>query len=242
MLAGADAEMLALHSHTRQAIADDLVDAIATYRANRTRGRAGHARASWRDKSYRPLSFTRGFGWRLDAKNSSRLWLSLGRGRPRIGIRTPQVHDSATGQPVPPHLWGEIRLCWNRDAHTHELHIAYPNAVTIPARDPDQLVAIDEGIINPMTLATATPDGIEVTVINGRHARSLKHRRNTAVAALRKRMAKCTKGSRQWRALQRRTAARQPHRFRWAAQSRSPGVAQGRRHDHRGKRRTGRHR
>jgi transposase len=90
-------------------------------------------------------------------------------------------------------------LCWNPDARTHELHIAYPSAITIPELDPDQVVAIDEGIINPMTLATATPAGIAVTVINGRHARALKHRRNTAVAALRKRMAKCTKGSRQWR-------------------------------------------
>jgi len=90
-------------------------------------------------------------------------------------------------------------LCWNPDARTHELHIAYPSAITIPELDPDQVVAIDEGIINPMILATATPAGIAVTVINGRHARALKHRRNTAVAALRKRMAKCTKGSRQWR-------------------------------------------
>jgi putative transposase len=199
VLAGADAELLALHAHSRQAIADDIVDAIATYRANRARGRAGRARAPWRDKAYRPLTFTRGFGWRLDADNSDRFWLSLGRGRPRIALRVPQVIDSATGQPVAPQRWGEIRLCWNRDARTHELHIAYPSAATVPGLDPDRVVAIDEGIINPMTLATATSTAIEVTVINGRHARALKHRRNTAVAALRKRMAKCTKGSRQWR-------------------------------------------
>lgn len=199
ILSAADAELLALHAHTRQAIADDIVDAIATYRANRARGRAGLARAPWREKVYRPLTFTRGFGWRLDKNNGARLWLSLGRGRPRIGIRTPQVFDSATGQPAPPQQWGEIRLCWNRDARTHELHIAYRSALVNPVLDLDQVVAIDEGVINPMTLATLTADGIEVTVINGRHARALKHRRNTAVAALRKRMAKCTKGSRQWR-------------------------------------------
>jgi len=78
---------------------------------------------------------------------------------------------------------GADQLCWNRDARTHELHTAYPSAAAA-------LTLIrpggghDEGIINPMTLATATPAGIEVTVINGRHARALKHRRNTAVAAL----------------------------------------------------------
>lgn len=199
MLAGADAELLALHAHSRQAIADGLVDAIATYRSNRARGGAGRARAPWRPKAYLPLIFTRGFGWRLDCKNDHRLWLSLGRGRPRIGVGLPVVMDSANGQPVAPALWGEIRLCWNRDARTHELHIAYRTAAAIPALDPDQLVAIDEGIINPMTLATVTAAGIEITVINGRHARALKHRRNTDAAALRKRMAKCTKGSRQWR-------------------------------------------
>lgn len=199
MLAAADPDLLALHAHTRQAIADDIVDALATYRANRDRGRAGRARAPWREKSYRPLTFTRGFGWRLDPKRSGRLWLSLGRGRPRIGLRVPDVIDSATEQPVPAQRWGEIRLCWNHDSRTHELHIAYPSAVSLPVLDPGQVLAIDEGIINPMTLATLTQDGIEVTVINGRHARAVKHRRNAAVAALRKRMAKCTKGSRQWR-------------------------------------------
>ena len=71
MLAGADCELLALHAHTRQAIADDIVDAIATYRANRVHGRAGRTRAPWRDKSYRPLTFTRGFGWRLDPKTAA---------------------------------------------------------------------------------------------------------------------------------------------------------------------------
>ena len=50
-----------------------------------------------------------------------------------------------------------------------------------------------------MTAVVETDDAYEVTVINGRSARAVKHRRNTAVAELRKKMARCTKGSRQWR-------------------------------------------
>jgi hypothetical protein len=49
-----------------------------------------------------------------------------------------------------------------------------------------------------MTIAVQTPDGFDVTVINGRHARSVRHRRNTAVAHLARLQSKCTKGSRRW--------------------------------------------
>jgi putative transposase len=56
-------------------------------------------------------------------------------------------------------------------------------------------IVIDEGIINPMTVARKTGDGFEVTVINGRAARAIKDRRNRSVAELRSLMSKCTKGS-----------------------------------------------
>ena len=44
------------HAHTAQAIAYDLNDALATMRENKKAGRK--ARAPWREKKYRPLSFT----------------------------------------------------------------------------------------------------------------------------------------------------------------------------------------
>jgi hypothetical protein len=53
-------------------------------------------RAPWRHKNYRPLSFTKGFGWRVTPKGQ--LALSLGRGRPRLLLDMPDVHDAATGQ------------------------------------------------------------------------------------------------------------------------------------------------
>ncbi|MHB8294568.1 MAG: hypothetical protein ACYDH5_08065 [Acidimicrobiales bacterium] len=66
-----------LHAHTTEAIAHDLKDAIETSRTNRKAGRK--VRAPWRKKNYRPLSFSKGFGWRI---SKGQLHLSLGRGRP----------------------------------------------------------------------------------------------------------------------------------------------------------------
>jgi len=50
-IANADRELRALHAHSRQAIADDIVDASPPT-VQRTRG-TRRARAPWRDKSYR---------------------------------------------------------------------------------------------------------------------------------------------------------------------------------------------
>lgn len=53
-----------LHAHTVQLILDDLMDAVSTYRSNRDSGDK-NARAPHREKNYRPLEFTAGFGWRV---------------------------------------------------------------------------------------------------------------------------------------------------------------------------------
>ena len=188
-----DPVLLELHSHTKQAVVEDLLDAVLTYRTNRKAGLKG--RAPHRVKAYRPLSFTRGFGWRLTPQG--RLALSLGRGRARIVLPLPVLTDPATGLVVPASEWGELRLCWDRDGRRWALHIAVPT-VPAPALDQSRIMAVDEGIINPMTLAVQTSDGFAVTVINGRHARSVKHRRNTAVAHIARLQSKCTKGSRRW--------------------------------------------
>jgi putative transposase len=193
------AELLEIHSHSQQAIVDDLLDAVATYRENRQNGLK--VRAPWREKKYRPLTLTRNFGWRI-AKGA--LYLSLGLKRARIRLKAPELTDPLTGQAVPVALWGEIKLCWDRDARQWALHIAVPSSIPVrpapaAAIDPEKLVAIDEGIINPMTVARKTEGGFEVTVINGRAARAIKDRRNRSVAQLRSLMSKCTKGSLQWR-------------------------------------------
>jgi putative transposase len=190
-----DPSLLELHAHTKQAIVDDLLDATATYRENRKAGNK-KARAPWREKNYRPLTFTRGFGWRVIGET---LNLSLGLGRSRIKIGLPEAVDPCTGNGVPVALWGEIKLCWNIDARKRSVHIAVPVLSQPPALDPAKLMAIDEGIINPMSVAVKTEEGFTVSVINGRQARAVKDRRNRTVAELRSLMAECTNGSLQWR-------------------------------------------
>jgi transposase len=192
-------EALPFHAHTAQAVAYDLWDAVATSRANRAQGLK--ARAPWREKKYRPLSFTAKFGWRV--MPAGRLALSMGRGR--IVLPMPQV-TSRDGRSVSPASWGEIRLCWDRNARSWSLHIAYSapgDALPVPAvGQPAVTVAIDEGIINPMTLAAPLPDGsMSVLVINGRGGRSAKRYRNKVVAKLTSRMSRCKNGSRKHRRL-----------------------------------------
>ena len=86
-------------------------------------------------------------------------------------------------------------MCWDRDGRRWALRIAVP---TRPAQalDPARVMGVDEAIINPMTIAVQAPDGFAVTVISGRPARSVGHRRNTAVAHLARLQSTCTKGSR----------------------------------------------
>lgn len=180
-----------LHAHTTEAIAYDLHEAVQTFRTNRQDGRP--VRAPWRPKRYRPLSFTKEYGWRLTP--AGRLALSFGRGRPRLTVPVPTVHDAATGEPVGPEHWGEIPLCWDRDARQWSLHIPYATERPVGATGP-AVTAIDEGIINPMALASWEDDHtIAVTIIKGREARSVKRPRNKAVAAIQRQLSRTPRRS-----------------------------------------------
>ena len=190
-----------LHAHTKQAIVDDVLDAVATYRENKREGR--DANPPHHTKKYRPVEFTSGYGWRISTPKGSltqRLMLSFGKGAPRISVPVPMVVDPQTACEVTPDQWGTIRMCWDTNARQWNLHISVP-APKPAALDPNKTVAIDEGIINPMTLAVETEDSYEITVINGRHARALKHQRNTTVASIASAQSKCQKHSRRWKRL-----------------------------------------
>ena len=173
LAAASELELQHLHAHTKQAIVDDVLDAVHTSRTNKARHphTFATARAPWRVKQYRPLSFTRNYGWHV--LNGNRINLSFGRGQPGLKLPLPTVIDSRTGVAVPADRWGEIRLCWDRNARQWSLHIAY-QTLSPAAGDPTRFVGIDPGIINPMTVAVETPTEYTVTVINGRHARALK--------------------------------------------------------------------
>ena len=141
-------EQRPLHAHTTEAIGYDLYEAIKTSRTNRKNGMS--VRSPWRKKNYRPLSFSKHFGWRIRPDN--KLNLSLGRGRPGIVLALPNVEDPVGAELVSPDLWSEIQLCWDQDNRQFSLHIPYTSRRSVSAGK--AITAIDEGIINPMTLAT----------------------------------------------------------------------------------------
>ena len=185
-----------LHAHSTEIIAHDLHEAITTSRTNRKNGMK--VRSPWRKKNYRPLSFSKGYGWRITPSN--RLNLSLGRGRPGINLPVPEVLDSATNKNVDPELWGEIQLCWDQDNRRFSLHIPYQTLREISTGH--AVTAIDEGVINPMALATWVDDTtIDVTIINGREGRAIKRQRNKSVGQIQRKISRCKNGSRKHRRL-----------------------------------------
>ena len=205
---GLDRSRFPLHAHTVQAVALDVFDAICTSRTNRKLGIK--TRAPWRTKAYRPLHFTAGFGWRVSAEGKLNLSFGQGKGngarRPSITIPMPTILDPVTGASVPPALWGEITLCWNIDARQWSLHIPYRTTVaTLPQgeiTDPGTVVvAVDEGIINPMTLVARDGDHINGLVISGRGIRSIKRLRNKHTGSLQKALSRTTNGSRKHKRL-----------------------------------------
>ena len=189
-------DVLRMHAHSKQGVFERLMENIDTALSNIGGSKVAGARLPHRVKRYMPVTFTAGYGWRITP--DGRLSLSLGRADGRILLPVPTVVDARTGEQVPPQCWGDIELCWDRDNRRWSLHIAYPTQWTAPVLDPTKVAAIDEGIINPMTLAVETDEAFEVTVINGRAARAVKHRRNTSVAKTVKAKSRCRKGSRRW--------------------------------------------
>ncbi len=155
-------------------------------------------RAPWRKKNYRPLSFSKGFGWR--ATPDGKLNLSLGRGRLGIALSMPKVLDSATGEEAPPELWGEVQLCWDQDNRRWSLRISCKTTREV-ASGPG-VGAVDEGIINSMALATWVDERtVDVSIINGREERAGKCLRNKSTGALQAKIDHTKNGSRRHRRL-----------------------------------------
>lgn len=153
-------------------------------------------RSLWRNKNYRPLSFTKGYGWRVTPQG--KLHLSLGRGRGGVNLELPEVIDSQSGEVAPVELWGEMQLCWDKDNRQWNLHIPYATSRAVSCGS--NATAIDEGIINSMTLATWSDEHtISVTVINGREGRAIKRLRNKSVASLQRKTDRTKPGSKRHR-------------------------------------------
>lgn len=194
-----------LHSQSLQAAGHDFSAALKTYRENRKNGLK--ARAPWREKKYRPLTWS-SQGWRI---RKGALILSMGKNAEPLILPAPEIVDARTGLPVPPSDWGSIKLCWDVAGKRWSLHVAYQTHAFSPLPqaapgDPNAVtVAIDEGVIHAMALSTIRTDGTaDVHIISGRKARDIKRHRNKQVASLRRKEAKLKQGSRKQKRLARK--------------------------------------
>ena len=179
-------------------------EAIKTARVLRKNGMK--VRSPWRQKNYRLLSFTQGYGWKIsqtalpEESCKNRLRLSLGRGRPQISLPVPEVVDSETGQAVPARAVRRdpAQLGQGRE----RLVPARPYYTQRSVSEGTNITAVDEGIINPLTLATWIDETtIDVTIINGRAGHAMKRLRNKSVGSLHNKISKCKPGSKSHRRL-----------------------------------------
>lgn len=121
----------------------------------------------------------------------------------------PTVIDARTGLSVPESLWGEIKLCWDRNARLWSLHIPYQTDTVagLPVAVPDSkgvypegsvVVGVDEGVINPMAFSICNRERntVDALVISGRQIRSVKRLRNKHLGSLTRALSKTTSGSR----------------------------------------------
>jgi putative transposase len=122
------------------------------------------------------------------ARQGKRLILPMGRGRKALCFRLD----------LPEHI-GAVSLVWHGG---YELHVTVP--ATAPAEAPGTAQAtIDLSEIHLAAVTTSTGQGL---IVSGRGIRSLKRRHNKGLGQLQRKQARCTRGSRRYRALQRAKA------------------------------------
>jgi putative transposase len=122
------------------------------------------------------------------ARQGKRLILPLGRGRKALCFRLE----------LPARIGG-VSLVWNG---TYELHVVVhgPAAAQVPGA---AQATIDLGEIHLAAVTTTTGQGL---VVSGRGIRSLKRRHNKSLGQIQRKQARCTRGSRRFRRLQRAKA------------------------------------
>ena len=122
------------------------------------------------------------------SRQGKRLILPMGRGRKALCFRLEL-----------PERIGGVSLVWNG---SYELHVVVPAPAATQVSGVAQ-AAIDLGEIHLAAVTTTTGQGL---VVSGRGIRSLKRRHNKSLGQLQRKQARCTKGSRRSRALQRAQA------------------------------------
>ncbi|MHB8075637.1 RNA-guided endonuclease InsQ/TnpB family protein [Desulfosporosinus fructosivorans] len=173
-----------VHSQSIQAVYEKYIDA----RENAHKARAlgfTQIRYPYKEKMHFNTKWKKD-GFRVGENGKIELSLGLFRGKRQKPIVV-RVKDLPSGKIK------EIELVYDRGLR---LAIAYDDGITPKENDHLGIAAIDLGEIH--TIASVCDNGQGV-IITGRKIRSLKRLRNKKMKELQKKIAKCQKGSRQWK-------------------------------------------
>jgi putative transposase len=169
-----------LHSQTVQMICHKFLTNIENTQQVRKQNR--RMRYPYKDKRFHTLY------WPAQAVSieCGRVVLPMGRGRPSLVLHVE----------LPPASAGSCSIVWNNG---FELHVSttFEQDEESPG---EERAAIDLGEIHQAAVTTTT--GVAL-VVSGRGIRSIKRQRNQAHGKIARKQARCTKGSKRWRKLQR---------------------------------------
>jgi putative transposase len=172
----------ALHSQSIQMVCLQFLANVETTR--QLKPTHSRMRYPYKPKQYMPVQWPA----QAVARQGSRLILPMGRGRKALCFRLNL-----------PERIGAVTLVWHGG---YELHVLVPAPVATQAPGAAQ-ATIDLGEIH---LAAVTTTSGKALLVSGRGIRSLKRRHNKSLGQLQRKQARCTKGSRRWRRLQRAKA------------------------------------
>ena len=190
-----------LHAHSIDAAEQGFPKACQTAKANRGQGaHYPHKRKFWRTTLWKNTG--------IRQCDDGALRLARARGLEPVVVMLPSnLRD------VPPGVFHEARLVWDTAARHYFWHLVVddgqprpcpvqctggpPGAAEAPG---DRVMAGDLGEVHPIALT----DGETATVISARALRSVRQYTNKRLAEIQPLQARTTKGSDQWKKLQRR--------------------------------------
>jgi putative transposase len=172
----------ALHSQSIQMVCHQFLANVETTR--QLRPTHPRMRYPYKPKHYMTVQWPA----QAIARQGKRLILPMGRGRKALCFRLDL-----------PEQIGAVSLVWHGG---YELHVGVPTTAAAEAPGVAQ-ATIDLGEIHLAAVTTTTGQGL---IVSGRGIRSLKRRHNKSLGQIQRKHARCTKGSRRFRTLQRAKA------------------------------------
>ena len=173
-----------IHSQSVQAVFEKYVDARENAKRAREQGYA-RVRYPYKEKKHFNTKWKKD-GFRISDNGKIELSLGINKGKRQKPI-------SVRLKNLPSGKIKEIELVYDRGL---KLAIAYDDGLKPKQNLNTYMAAVDLGEIHSITAVTENGQGI---IITGRKVRSVKRLRNKKVKELQKKLAKCQKGSRQWK-------------------------------------------